>query len=144
MIWIFTLLFVIYIIYAFLQSKNKNQFRKNMGNHNELRKSYIQNLIEEEFQQSLSMELQTLSRFKKKLIEAEENNDKNIINEVKLQIKFFNNIIIGLKEIKKEIQKRDSSIWDHTNFSDEGINELRENISDSFSHAASGALRKIS
>lgn len=135
MIWFFILLIVVYIFYAYLKSREKNQLKDNLRN-DEFRKSYIQNIIEQEFQSYLQMDLDTVSQFKKKLAEAEINNDENTIKEVKGQIKWFNDEIFGLKEIKRNLQKNNNAIWNHTNFSDEGIAELKEEISDSFSHSA--------
>lgn len=141
MIWVF-LFIIIYIVYALLRSNEKKQLKESLKDH-EFRKSFIQNLIEEVFQNYLKMDLETVAKFKRELRDAQEKNDKNGIREANLQVKFFNDEISALKQIKRDLQKRGDPIWNHNNFSEEGLDELKEKISNDFSHSASHALLKI-
>lgn len=142
MIWIFVLLITVYILYTYLRSKEKNQLEDNLRD-NEFRKSYIQNIIEQEFQSYLRSDLKIISEFRKKLADAERSNDNNEIKEAKFQVKFFSGEVSELTKIKKDLQGKDHAIWNHTDFSDKGITKLKEKISDSFSYAASAALLRI-
>lgn len=141
MIWLLIFLITIYILFTYLKSKEKRELNENLRNK-EFKRSYIQKIIEQEFQNYLKSDLKVIDGFMKKLVEAEKNNNRKEIKEAKFQIKFFNDEISELKEIKRDLQK-DNIIWNHTDFSEDGIIKLKEEISDSFSYAASAALRRI-
>ena len=124
------------------KSKERRTFNESLKDQ-EFRKSYIQNSIEEIFQSYLKMDLEEALKFKRKLRDAQDKNDKDGIKEASLQVQFFSGEISELKAIKKDLQRKGAYVWNHTDFSDEGITELKEKISDSFSYAASTALRRI-
>lgn len=141
MFWIIILV-LLYLGYAYLKGKEKTQVEKNLEDEDH-RRSYVQNLIEEQYQKSLNYIFSEIKHFKKELEKTEKSNNKQSSKEAKFHLKYLNNQIVGLKSIRRELVKSDNPIWRHSDFSENGLTDIKDKLQSQFASAVSYAMHKI-